>query len=858
VLSIKRRTGIKNIIFITLRVDQMKICLTQMLLAFLVIIHTTNPTEPTNSIDVSTLPGIDKTGINDCTAIIQEALNALATNFCANGAVGVSLYFPQGTYRITDRLVFDNTSIGITNVRRQGITIRGAGFETSRILVDTTTDKTKGAFLFKLDVSRPDEGMYNCTLQIEDLRILANLPAAETAIEVTPYDAGESCRITTKLRSVRIDSLTSTNYFSYGFKGEQLYLPVMDSVYFDGLRTGSLAGLYFTNTYGGIIRNCTISGADKGVQWANTGEANSVLRSTISDVNVGVDIFSDCWNYIGPSTMGGEMTGNTISAYGNGAVIDYKGTFFISDNSFNKLGSGTFTHLELHDSSEINISDNVFNGGSSQAAISLSRDANTPTGRQAYWTTIAYNQFSDTVMPCISVDTNVVETKIIGNKRASGGNIDVVDNGTYTYIANDSIREVCSSSSPTTNMFAPSCIWGFIRPSHIVNVKNYGAYGNGTINDTAAILAAAAQMKSNLDTYGTAGLYFPAGKYIFKDQIDLIQPADKTWNNIRIYGDGMQTTLIDNRDSNTVFNISCADSAEVRMHNMSINAVCLSGASAPAILMQNSMSDSPTTNSSFIMHDFEISKFIGAYYKGAVIQGANLIRPVFKDLLLTGDNAYTNYTETAIHLSNSAGAELEDTRLAKWNVGMQIYNNTGKPVLIRGPLFAVNTIIGAVIRAGGQEVAVLAAHIDTRDFNLKVIDANRLNIKNTLTLTRDLIGRRTGMLSTLYLASCENVEILDNIFWQVTSTSVTENPLRVTVRPDTAITDYEVSGNMFCEMGYGIVVPSIGTGAMIYDNRFLIDSDITQTIPYTPIQNNDPNDPGNYIELLPPETVFKQ
>jgi hypothetical protein len=831
---------------------------TAMLMAFILATGIAKANNgPTNSVNVGDLPGIDNTGANDCTVPIQTALNSLMTNFCTNGAVGVCLYFPSGTYRITDRLVFDNTSPGITNVRRQGITIRGAGFGTSRILVDTDTGagKTKGAFLFNLDVSRPDAGLYHCALQIEDLRILANSPDAGTAIEVVPYNAGDTCRITPIFRSVRIDSENAANYFSYGFKGTQQFLPVMDGVFFDGLRTGTSVGLYFTNTYGGIIRDCTIKGADKGVQWANTGEANSVLRSTISDVNVGVDIYADYWNFIGPSTTGGEIIGNTISAYVKGAVVDHKGNFFISNNSFNRQGGGAFTNLDLHDNSEINISDNIFGGGVNQTAINLCRDADTPSLSKVRWATIAYNKFSDTINPCISVGTNVLATKIIGNKRANNTNIAVTNYGTGTFITNDSIRGVCSSASPTTNMFAPSYVWGFIRPSHIVNVKDSGAYGDGSHDDTDEIIVAVAKVKANLDAYGTAGLYFPAGKYIFKGKIDLVQPSDKTWNSIKIFGDGRQASVIDNRETNTVFNVSCTNSAEVRIHNMTINASKTKAASDPAILMQNSTGGNPTTNSSFIMHDFQITKYSGAYFNGEVVKGVNLIRPVFKGVWLSGDDGYTNHTETALYLNNSAGAELEDTRLAKWDVGMQIYNNTGKPVLIRGPLLAVDTTIGAVIRAGGQEVAVLASHMDTRDFNLKVVGANGLNIRNALTLSRDRMGSRTGTLSTLYLTSCTNVEIQDNIFWQsLADTNMVENPLRFTVRPITAITDYQVSGNMFGEMGNGILVPSFGTGAMIFDNRFLLDSDITQTIDYTPVQNNDPGDPSNHIYWLPAET----
>jgi hypothetical protein len=85
------------------------------------------------------------------------------------------------------------------------------------------------------------------------------------------------------------------------------------------------------------------------------------------------------------------------------------------------------------------------------------------------------------------------------------------------------------------------------RFAQIVNVKNFGATGDGTTNDHAAIVLAMLSLTNN------SCLYFPAGVYAVGDwlsfDIAYAQVSFGSLTNISIIGDGMGTSTIKNINS---------------------------------------------------------------------------------------------------------------------------------------------------------------------------------------------------------------------------------------------------------------------------------------------------------------------
>lgn len=74
------------------------------------------------------------------------------------------------------------------------------------------------------------------------------------------------------------------------------------------------------------------------------------------------------------------------------------------------------------------------------------------------------------------------------------------------------------------------------------NVKSFGATGNGTTDDTAAILSAISSLELNSDYRGGV-LYFPAGRYICS--ASLVFTAYDQLHNIIVRGDGPVCTTLD-------------------------------------------------------------------------------------------------------------------------------------------------------------------------------------------------------------------------------------------------------------------------------------------------------------------------
>ena len=97
---------------------------------------------------------------------------------------------------------------------------------------------------------------------------------------------------------------------------------------------------------------------------------------------------------------------------------------------------------------------------------------------------------------------------------------------------------------------------GFPLDSGIINVKNYGAVGDGIKDDTAAILAAIAAIpiydKSHI--MRTTIVYFPTGTYLVSDTIiRKTADADPYYSNLPLFGDGRAHTKIKLANSATGF-----------------------------------------------------------------------------------------------------------------------------------------------------------------------------------------------------------------------------------------------------------------------------------------------------------------
>jgi len=100
-----------------------------------------------------------------------------------------------------------------------------------------------------------------------------------------------------------------------------------------------------------------------------------------------------------------------------------------------------------------------------------------------------------------------------------------------------------------------------------VNVKAYGAAGDGTTNDTAAIDAAINELTSG--SMESARLYFPAGTYLYSGSLSGFGGTDKA----ALVGDGQAVSQIEFTDSTVSYCVNPADGQSInsfRMENIGI------------------------------------------------------------------------------------------------------------------------------------------------------------------------------------------------------------------------------------------------------------------------------------------------
>ena len=113
----------------------------------------------------------------------------------------------------------------------------------------------------------------------------------------------------------------------------------------------------------------------------------------------------------------------------------------------------------------------------------------------------------------------------------------------YTYLNGITVQTGASATSPIARTLQQ-------RLDELVNVRSFGVTGDGVTDETVSIQRAIDQLYINNSTKGTeqsrVRLYFPAGKYVVTDTI-YIPPY------CTIYGDGMDKTVFNMTDNDTVF-----------------------------------------------------------------------------------------------------------------------------------------------------------------------------------------------------------------------------------------------------------------------------------------------------------------
>lgn len=179
----------------------------------------------------------------------------------------------------------------------------------------------------------------------------------------------------------------------------------------------------------------------------------------------------------------------------------------------------------------------------------------------------------------------------------------------------------------------------------VINVKDFGALGNGVADDYASITAAISALYNIAIAKGLTAsnyvlsLYFPAGVYNISAGLTFFQ------DRIAVIGDGSSCTRINYTGASTTTSVIQVASGEAEVNNFSMSGICISS------------STSMTSSSS------------GIYCQ-------NLVRSSFTDVTIGGQDLPVNL-QKGITFYNIDDVHVNDFRIAVKDVGISVRGTVG-------------------------------------------------------------------------------------------------------------------------------------------------------------------------------------
>ncbi len=379
------------------------------------------------SINVKTFGAVGN-GSTDDTAAIQRAAQCASRLIDTPQVQSAELYFPGGVYNVSNRVVITGTDAA---PHAGSLVIRGDGMMASRIVA------TSKSGLFAITLA-------NITTQVQltQLGLFSELPGGGTAFAVTMPAKGILQRRAVEILHVTIGGIDiHKDYFDTGIYLYATDRPLINDVLMTGPygpgSDGRGLGICYDlrGTYSPTITDSACWGAQKGVEITglNVGRLEGVFISRSKFVNVDYGIIVNNSDRM-PEGMISE---NHINAHIAGLILQGKKFVTVRDNLFyyqtGKDGA-PYNDIILNNTEKILITGNTFHfpGEQNRTAINIenSRDD-----------TISENMFNQPGTGIV-IGRGVLNTRILRNRffvqdlirKVPLNSRPIVDNGVGTEV----------------------------------------------------------------------------------------------------------------------------------------------------------------------------------------------------------------------------------------------------------------------------------------------------------------------------------------------------------------------------------------------------------------------------------------
>ncbi|MCD9004923.1 glycoside hydrolase family 55 protein [Luteimonas sp. XNQY3] len=344
-----------------------------------------------------------------------------------------------------------------------------------------------------------------------------------------------------------------------------------------------------------------------------------------------------------------------------------------------------------------------------------------------------------------------------------------------------------------------------------INVKDFGALGNGVSNDTAAVNSAIASIPARGGV-----IYFPSGRYLLQSRINL---PDKR---ISITGDGIGISNLEWTTSSGGIlyqpTIDAAGSGADNSREFSVSNITMRTAVAGGGVAIRAVwpETSGRVTSTFNIKDVEIrgSDFTKNWSGGIELEGAKFSK--IMNVSLYGRNSSYSAMSYGIRInSNGSSTEyyIDNTTVVFSNIGLEVRGGTGsgngpEGVYVNQGAF-INVGSGVIFNTTSSEplLFVRGVHINAYSAGIHSNALQAIYSNNLIYYGDDAFGIRIFGLS-------QDVLVRDNIFYGVrerntTGVVVPAGPVRVSI-----------TGNHFDGCTTGIWMQSGSSGNFAAQNVF--------------------------------------